>query len=61
MKVDLLGLSMVVVLKDSIEKFPRGCGSNSGFFAQAQRSYSMTVSVSSGSLSHASTITLTVE
>jgi hypothetical protein len=38
-----------------------GCGGNNGFFAQAQRSYSMTVTVSSGSLSHTSTITLTVE
>jgi hypothetical protein len=59
--VDLLGLSMMVVLKDSIETIPRGCGGNSGFFAQAQRSYTMTVTVSSGSLSHTSTITLTVE
>jgi sugar lactone lactonase YvrE len=38
-----------------------GCGSNSGFFAQPQRSYTMTVTVASGSLSHTSTITLTVE
>jgi hypothetical protein len=38
-----------------------GCGSNTGFFAQAQRSYPMTVTVASGSLSHTSTITLTVE
>jgi hypothetical protein len=38
-----------------------GCGSNTGFFAQAQRSYPMTVTVSSGSLSHTSTLTLTVE
>ena len=59
--MDLLGLSMMVVLKDSIETIPRGCGSNNGLFAQAQRSYPMTVTVSSGSLSHTSTITLTVE
>jgi len=38
-----------------------GCGSTSGFFAQPQRSYTMTVTVASGSLSHTSTITLTVE
>ena len=38
-----------------------GCGSNTGFFAQAQRSYTATVTVSSGLLSHTSTITLTVE
>jgi hypothetical protein len=38
-----------------------GCGGNSGLFAQAQRSYPMTVTVSSGSLSHTSNITLIVE
>jgi sugar lactone lactonase YvrE len=38
-----------------------GCGSTNGFFAQAQRSYTMTVTVASGTLSHTSTITLTVE
>jgi hypothetical protein len=38
-----------------------GCGSNSGFFAQQQQSYTVNVTVSYGSLSHISTVTLTVE
>jgi hypothetical protein len=38
-----------------------GCGTTTGFFAQSQQSYSITVTVASGSLSHTSTITLTVE
>jgi hypothetical protein len=38
-----------------------GCGSNTGFFAQAQQSYTVTVTVSSGALSHTSNLTLTVE
>jgi hypothetical protein len=39
-----------------------GCGSNNGFFAQTQQSYSVTVIVSSGSLSHNTTsVTLVVE
>jgi hypothetical protein len=38
-----------------------GCGSTIGFFGQAQHSYTVTVTGTSGSLSHTSTITLTVE
>jgi hypothetical protein len=38
-----------------------GCGSNTGFFAQAPQSYTVTVTVGYGSLSHTSTVTLTVE
>jgi hypothetical protein len=38
-----------------------GCGSNTGFFAQTQQSYKVTVTVGSGSLSHTTTVTLTVE
>jgi sugar lactone lactonase YvrE len=38
-----------------------GCGSNNGFFAQAQHSYTVTVTVTSGSLSHTTNVTLTVE
>jgi hypothetical protein len=51
----LLGVGMAAMAGLS------GCGSNNGFFAQAQRSYTVIVTVSSGSLSHTSTITLTVE
>jgi hypothetical protein len=38
-----------------------GCGSSTGFFVQAQKSYTVTVTVSYGSLSHITTGTLTVE
>jgi hypothetical protein len=38
-----------------------GCGANSGFFGQPSQTYTMTVTASSGSLSHATTITLTLE
>ena len=38
-----------------------GCGSSTGFFAQAQKSYTVTVTATSGTLSHSTTMTLTVE
>jgi hypothetical protein len=51
----LLGMGCVVVAGVS------GCGSGNGFFNQPQKTYTMNVTVSSGALSHSSTITLTVE
>jgi hypothetical protein len=38
-----------------------GCGSSSGFFSQAQQTYPVTVTVTSGSLSQSTTVTLIVE
>jgi hypothetical protein len=38
-----------------------GCGSASGFFAQQQTTYTVTVTGTSGALSHSATVTLTVE
>ncbi len=38
-----------------------GCGSTSGFFAQPQKTYSLTVTAAAGTLQHATTLTLTVE
>jgi hypothetical protein len=38
-----------------------GCGSTSGFFAQQQKAYTVTVTATSGTLSHSTTVTLTVE
>jgi hypothetical protein len=38
-----------------------GCGSATGFFAQARQSYTVTATVTSGTLSHSTTMTLTVE
>jgi sugar lactone lactonase YvrE len=38
-----------------------GCGANSGFFGQPSQTYTMTVTATSGSLSHATTVTLTLQ
>jgi len=38
-----------------------GCGSSTGFFAQAQKSYTVTATATAGTLSHSTTIMLTVE
>jgi hypothetical protein len=38
-----------------------GCGSGSGFFAQAPQTYIITISGTSGSLTRSTTVTLTVE
>jgi hypothetical protein len=37
------------------------CGTTSGFFSQQQKTYTVTVTGTSGALSHSSTVTLTVE
>jgi hypothetical protein len=38
-----------------------GCGSNSGFFGQQQKTYTVLVTATSGTLSHSTTVTLTVK
>jgi hypothetical protein len=38
-----------------------GCGATIGYFGQAQHSYTVTVTGTSGALSHSTTITITVE
>jgi formate hydrogenlyase subunit 3/multisubunit Na+/H+ antiporter MnhD subunit len=38
-----------------------GCGAGSGFFSQPPQTYTITVTATSGTLSRATTITLTVE
>ncbi len=38
-----------------------GCGSGTGFFAQQQKTYTMIVTATSATLSHSTTVTLTVE
>ena len=38
-----------------------GCGGGNGFFAQPQKSYVVVVTVATGSLSHSTNVTLTVQ
>jgi len=38
-----------------------GCGVGEGIFAQPQQSYTVTVTGTSGTLSHSATVTLTVQ
>jgi len=38
-----------------------GCGAGAGFFSQTQRSYTVTVTLMVGSLSHSTNVNLTVE
>jgi len=38
-----------------------GCGANSGFFAQPQKTYTVLMTATSGTLSHSTTLTLTVK
>jgi hypothetical protein len=38
-----------------------GCGSRNGFFGQAPKTYDITVTVTAGSLSHSTSLTLAVE
>jgi hypothetical protein len=38
-----------------------GCVSSNGFFGQTQQSYNITVTLTTGSLSHSTNLTLTVQ
>jgi hypothetical protein len=38
-----------------------GCGAPSGFFDQPSQTYTITITAAAGSLSHATTVTLTIE
>jgi hypothetical protein len=56
-KLKLLSLVVAAVALIGLS----GCGSrDSGFFASPQRNYTITVTATSGSISHATTLTLTV-
>jgi hypothetical protein len=49
----VVGLTAAVALS--------GCGTSNGFFGQAQKTYTVTVTATSGTLSHSTNLTLTVE
>jgi hypothetical protein len=49
----VVGLTAAVTLS--------GCGSSNGFFGQPQKTYTVTVTATSGTLSHSTNLTLTVE
>jgi hypothetical protein len=38
-----------------------GCGVRNGFFGQQQQTYNVTVTISTGALSHSTNLTLTIE
>jgi hypothetical protein len=38
-----------------------GCGTNSGFFGQPETTYNVQITATSGSLSHSTSVTLTVQ
>jgi hypothetical protein len=38
-----------------------GCGSSTGFFASAPQTYNITITGTSGALTHSTTVTLTVQ
>jgi hypothetical protein len=60
-----LGRMMLVLLLltsgVTIMTWISGCGSTSGFFAQQQQTYTVTVTGTSGALSHTASVTLTVQ
>jgi len=54
----LLLLAVVILISISMS----GCGTNNGYFGQAQNTYAISITGTSGTLSHTSgSITLTVE
>ena len=57
----ILSILMLAVLGIAAVAGISGCGSTSGFFAQQQQSYTVTITGTAGSLSHSTTVTLIVE
>jgi MBG domain/Bacterial Ig-like domain (group 3)/Putative Ig domain len=57
----MLSVLLLLVAGMAVAAGISGCGSSSGFFAQQQQSYTVTVTGTSGPLTHSATVTLTVE
>ena len=56
------GMMLLLLAATCVTLGLSGCASsNSGYFGQQEVNYTMTVTATSGSLSHTTTITLTVE
>jgi hypothetical protein len=57
------GVSLLLLLAVGIATMAgmSGCGANSGFFVQSQKTYTVLMTATSGTLSHSTTVTLTVK
>jgi hypothetical protein len=57
----MLSILLLVAAGAAVLAGMSGCGSNAGFFGQLQKSYTVGVTVTSGTITHTSNVTLTVE
>jgi len=54
-------IALLLILTGAALVGATGCGAKTGYFAQPQKTYTVTVTGTSGNLSHAATVNLTVE
>jgi hypothetical protein len=57
----ILSLALLMVGGIVVSAALTGCGSTNGFFAQAEKTYSVTVTATGGSLQHSAIVTLNVQ
>jgi len=57
----MLGVAVLLLVSMAAMVGMTGCGASGGFFTQSQQSYPVTVTVSSGTLSQNTMLTLTVQ